>query len=51
VDQRSTAALAAGARKARFVSAMEADANPKVFCSRMKGELESALAQKAAAVA
>ena len=39
------AALAAGARKAGLVSAMGADANSRVFYSRVKGELENALAQ------
>lgn len=38
------AALAAGARKVGLVSAMGADANSKVFYSRVKGELEDALA-------
>jgi uncharacterized protein YbjT (DUF2867 family) len=41
----ATAALAAGARKAGLVSAMGADASSKVFYSRVKGELENALAQ------
>lgn len=41
----ATAALAAGARKAGLVSAMGADSNSKVFYSRVKGELENALAQ------
>ncbi len=41
----ATAALAAGARKAGLVSAMGADASSKVFYSRVKGELEDALAQ------
>lgn len=40
----ATAALAAGATKAGLVSAMGADANSKVFYSRVKGELENALA-------
>ena len=41
----ATAALAAGARRAGLVSAMGADARSKVFYSRVKGELENALAQ------
>jgi len=41
----ATAALAAGVRKLGLVSAMGADANSKVFYSRVKGELEAALAQ------
>ena len=41
----ATAALAAGARKAGLVSAMGADPNSKVFYSRVKGELENALAR------
>ena len=41
----ATAALAAGARKAGLVSAMGADSNSKVFYSRVKGDLETALAQ------
>jgi uncharacterized protein YbjT (DUF2867 family) len=41
----ATASLAAGARKAGLVSAMGADASSKVFYSRVKGELENALAQ------
>ena len=41
----ATAALAAGARRAGLVSAMGADANSKIFYSRVKGELENALAQ------
>lgn len=41
----ATAALAAGVRKAGLVSAMGADSNSKVFYSRVKGELENALAQ------
>ncbi|HEV8691959.1 MAG TPA: NAD(P)H-binding protein [Ideonella sp.] len=41
----ATAALAAGARRAGLVSAMGADARSKVFYSRVKGELEDALAQ------
>jgi uncharacterized protein YbjT (DUF2867 family) len=39
------AALAAGAGKAGLVSAMGANAHSKVFYSRVKGELEDALAQ------
>lgn len=39
------AALAAGVRKLGLVSAMGADANSRVFYSRVKGELEDALAQ------
>lgn len=39
------AALAAGAGRAGLVSAMGADARSKVFYSRVKGELEDALAQ------
>lgn len=39
------AALAAGVRKVGLVSAMGADAHSKVFYSRVKGELEDALAQ------
>jgi len=39
------AALAAGARHAGLVSAMGADAESRVFYSRVKGELEQALAQ------
>lgn len=39
------AALAAGAKKAGLVSAMGADAHSKVFYSRVKGELENALAK------
>lgn len=42
----ATAALAAGATRAGLVSAMGADANSKVFYSRVKGELEDALAQR-----
>lgn len=38
------AALSAGAKKAGLVSAMGADASSKVFYSRVKGELEEALA-------
>jgi uncharacterized protein YbjT (DUF2867 family) len=38
------AALAAGAKRAGLVSAMGADAGSRVFYSRVKGELESALA-------
>lgn len=41
----ATAALAAGARKAGLVSAMGADSKSNVFYSRVKGELENALAQ------
>jgi uncharacterized protein YbjT (DUF2867 family) len=41
----ATAALAAGVRKAGLVSAMGADSRSKVFYSRVKGELEDALAQ------
>ncbi|MGJ7506299.1 nucleoside-diphosphate sugar epimerase [Variovorax sp. GT1P44] len=41
----ATAALAAGARRAGLVSAMGADPGSKVFYSRVKGELEDALAQ------
>jgi uncharacterized protein YbjT (DUF2867 family) len=40
----ATAALAAGAKKVGLVSAMGADANSKVFYSRVKGELEDAVA-------
>lgn len=39
------AALAAGARRAGLVSAMGADAASRVFYSRVKGELEDALAR------
>ena len=39
------AALAAGAARAGLVSAMGADAKSRVFYSRVKGELEEALAQ------
>jgi uncharacterized protein YbjT (DUF2867 family) len=39
------AALAAGARRAGLVSAMGADAGSRVFYSRVKGELEDALAR------
>ena len=39
------AAVAAGAKKVGLVSAMGADANSKVFYSRVKGELEDALTQ------
>lgn len=39
------AALAAGARQAGLVSSMGADAASRVFYSRVKGELEQALAQ------
>jgi uncharacterized protein YbjT (DUF2867 family) len=38
------AALAAGARRAGLVSAMGADAHSRIFYSRVKGELEAALA-------
>lgn len=38
------AALAAGAKRAGLVSAMGADPGSKIFYSRVKGELESALA-------
>lgn len=41
----ATAALAAGAKKLGLVSAMGADAHSKVFYSRVKGELENALAE------
>lgn len=41
------AALAAGVRKAGLVSAMGASSNSKIFYSRVKGELEDALAQLA----
>lgn len=41
----ATAALAAGIRKAGLVSAMGADSNSSIFYSRVKGELEDALAQ------
>jgi uncharacterized protein YbjT (DUF2867 family) len=41
----ATAALAAGVRKAGLVSAMGADSRSKVFYSRVKGELEDALAR------
>ena len=41
----ATAAAAAGARKAGLVSAMGADAGSRVFYSRVKGELENAMAQ------
>jgi len=41
----ATAALAAGAKKLGLVSAMGADAHSKVFYSRVKGELENALAK------
>lgn len=40
----ATAALAAGAKRVGLVSAMGADAKSKVFYSRVKGELEDALA-------
>jgi len=39
------AAVAAGARKAGLVSAMGADPNSTIFYSRVKGELEDALAR------
>lgn len=39
------AAVAAGAKKAGLVSAMGADTNSTIFYSRVKGELEDALAQ------
>lgn len=39
------AAVAAGAKKAGLVSAMGADSNSTIFYSRVKGELEDALAQ------
>jgi len=38
------AAMAAGARRAGLVSAMGADAHSRIFYSRVKGELEDALA-------
>jgi uncharacterized protein YbjT (DUF2867 family) len=41
----ATAALAAGVKKVGLVSAMGADAHSKVFYSRVKGELEDALAK------
>ena len=41
----ATAALAAGTKRAGLVSAMGADAGSKVFYSRVKGELEEALAK------
>lgn len=41
----ATAALAAGARRCGLVSAMGADAKSRMFYSRVKGELEEALAQ------
>lgn len=37
------AALAAGAKRAGLVSAMDANPNSKIFYSRVKGELEAAL--------
>jgi uncharacterized protein YbjT (DUF2867 family) len=40
----ATAALAAGAKRVGLVSAMGADSQSKVFYSRVKGELEDALA-------
>ncbi|MFO6421132.1 NAD(P)H-binding protein [Hylemonella sp. W303a] len=39
------AALAAGAQRVGLVSAMGADANSRIFYSRVKGELEDALAR------
>lgn len=39
------AALAAGARRAGLVSAMGADAKSRIFCNRVKGETEEALAR------
>jgi uncharacterized protein YbjT (DUF2867 family) len=39
------AALAAGARRAGLVSAMEADTKSRIFYNRVKGELEEALAR------
>ena len=39
------ASVAAGVRKVGLVSAIGADANSKIFYSRVKGELEQALAQ------
>lgn len=41
----ATAALAAGTKRAGLVSAMGADTGSKVFYSRVKGELEEALAK------
>ncbi|ALN81292.1 hypothetical protein LA76x_3164 [Lysobacter antibioticus] len=41
----ATAALAVGVRQVGLVSAMGADSNSKVFYSRVKGELEDALAK------
>jgi uncharacterized protein YbjT (DUF2867 family) len=41
----ATAALTAGAKKLGLVSAMGADAHSKVFYTRVKGELENALAK------
>jgi uncharacterized protein YbjT (DUF2867 family) len=41
----ATAALAAGVKKVGLVSAMGADSKSKIFYSRVKGELEDALAQ------
>ena len=41
----ATAAMAAGVKKVGLVSAMGADAHSKVFYSRVKGELEDALAK------
>ena len=43
----ATAALAAGAKKLGLVSAMGADSRSNAFCSRVKGELEDALAKMA----
>lgn len=43
----ATVALAAGVRKAGLVSAMGADPKSRIFYSRVKGELEDALAQMA----
>jgi uncharacterized protein YbjT (DUF2867 family) len=41
----ATAALAAGVTKAGLVSAMGADSKSRIFYSRVKGEVENALAQ------
>jgi uncharacterized protein YbjT (DUF2867 family) len=41
----ATAALAAGVKRVGLVSAMGADSNSKIFYSRVKGELEDALAK------
>jgi len=41
----ATAALAVGAKRVGLVSAMGADSNSKIFYSRVKGELENALAK------